>query len=110
GAMTLRDLSGNRAGLPRNGVLEFGTELTIDAEEVVRRLRHAPPAARPRERFTYSNIAHTAVALVVERISGLAYVDFLKREVFGPLGMETASGGSAARTDIADHAGWHCAL
>jgi len=116
-AMTLRDLSGNRAGLPRNGILEFGTELTITAaeltitaEEVVRRLRFSPPAAGLRERFTYSNIAHTAVALAVERASGLAYVDFLKREIFGPLGMKDASGGAVAQTDLKDPAGWHCAL
>lgn len=109
-AMTLRDLSGNRAGLPRNGILEFGTELTIPAEEVVRRLRFSPPAAGLRERFTYSNIAHTAVALAVERASGLAYVDFLKREIFGPLGMSDASGGAVAQTDLKDPAGWHCAL
>lgn len=109
-AMTLRDLSGNRAGLPRNGILEFGTELIIPAEEVVRRLRFSPSAAGLRERFTYSNIAHTAVALAVERASGLAYVDFLKREIFGPLGMRDASGGAVARTDLKDPAGWHCAL
>ncbi len=108
--MTLRDLSGNRAGLPRNGILEFGTELKIPAEEVVRRLRFARPAAGLRERFTYSNIAHTAVALAVEQASGLTYVDFLKREVFGPLGMADASGGAAARDDLEDASGWHCAL
>lgn len=108
--MTLRDLSGNRSGLPRNGLFEFGTELAIDAEEVVRRLRFAIRVAPAGSRFTYSNIAHTAVALAIERATDVDYATFLERHVFEPLGMDDASTGRPAARHAVRQAGWHCAL
>lgn len=110
GVMTLRDLSGNRSGLPRNGILEFGTELAIDATEVVRRLRFAEPAAALRTRFNYSNIGHTAAALAAEAASGLEYCDLLQRRIFTPLGMNDAVAGASARAFAPAQAGWHCAV
>lgn len=106
--MTIRDLSANRAGLPRNGFLEFGTELTIPAEEVVRRLRYAPPAAALGERFTYSNIGHTTVALVIEAVTGRPYAEVLAEQVLRPLGMDDSAAGVQAR-NLPDLSGWHCA-
>lgn len=107
--VTLRDLSGNRTGFPRNGVLEFGTELAIGADEAVRRLRYAEPVAPLRSRFTYSNLSHTTLALCIQAASRMRYEAFLKREIFAPLGMTNAGAGAGAREEVADHAGWHCA-
>lgn len=110
GRLTLRDLSANRAGLPRTGLIEFGSDLAIDATELVRRTRHVAPVAPPGQRFTYSNIGHVAVALAATRAAGLPYHRLLEETLFGPLGMTGSSAGAAARTRLADHAGWHCAV
>jgi CubicO group peptidase (beta-lactamase class C family) len=42
----------------------------------------------PGERFDYSNLGPIILEDVVERVSGLTYGDFLREQVFWPLGME----------------------
>lgn len=39
--------------------------------------------------YRYSNTGYVLLALVVERVSGIAYADFLQQRIFEPLGMET---------------------
>lgn len=46
-----------------------------------------PPAFEPGTRFSYDNLAFDLAALVVERVTGIAWEMFLKRHVFDPLGM-----------------------
>ncbi|RZJ16477.1 MAG: hypothetical protein EON91_13165 [Brevundimonas sp.] len=41
----------------------------------------------PGERFAYSNSNYSLLALVVERVSGQAFADFMAARVFQPLGM-----------------------
>ena len=48
------------------------------------------PSFEPGERFEYSNPGYDTLALLVERISGQSFGDFLAEGVFTPLGMETA--------------------
>lgn len=42
---------------------------------------------RPGERFAYSNSNYSLLALVVERVSGQGFADFMAARVFQPLGM-----------------------
>ena len=48
------------------------------------------PAVRftPGERWDYSNTGYMLLALVVEKISGAPFSDFLTRRIFAPLGMK----------------------
>ena len=48
------------------------------------------PAVRftPGERWNYSNTGYMLLALVVEKISGASFSDFLTRRIFAPLGMK----------------------
>jgi CubicO group peptidase (beta-lactamase class C family) len=50
-----------------------------------------PPYGPPGGEFHYSNAGYVLLGLVVEEVSGLSYVDAVRREVFDPAGM-TASG------------------
>jgi CubicO group peptidase (beta-lactamase class C family) len=50
-----------------------------------------PPYGPPGGEFHYSNAGYIVLGLVVEEVSGLSYVDAVRREVFDPAGM-TASG------------------
>lgn len=38
----------------------------------------------------YANINFVALALIIENVSGLSYADYMRREVFEPLGMNSA--------------------
>jgi CubicO group peptidase (beta-lactamase class C family) len=105
---TLRDLSGNRLGISRAGLTEFGLDPSHSAEFLLENLRHTAPVCGLRERHTYVNGGHTANALAIGRITGKGFLPTLRERVLAPLGMSSTSGGAAARTELADQAGWHC--
>jgi len=48
------------------------------------------PVFPPGDRFEYSNPGYEVLALIVERISGMTFGQFLDAEIFTPLGMTTA--------------------
>jgi CubicO group peptidase (beta-lactamase class C family) len=48
------------------------------------------PVFPPGQRFEYSNPGYEVLALIVERISGRTFAQFLDTEIFAPLGMTTA--------------------
>ncbi len=45
----------------------------------------------PGTRYRYSNTAYCLLGMLIEKISGMSYPDFLKANVFGPLGIPDAS-------------------
>ncbi len=59
----------------------------LPAAEILRRLRLLRPAYPLRGGFVYQNIMYGLAGEVVARASGMSYADFLRRRVFGPLGM-----------------------
>jgi CubicO group peptidase (beta-lactamase class C family) len=70
-------------------------------EEAVRRLERARRAEPPGEQFHYFNYNYTVLGLLVEKISGLSFSEYMEQEVFGPLEMRNSMmlpGRRAART------------
>ncbi|MDE0740428.1 MAG: serine hydrolase [Planctomycetota bacterium] len=52
-------------------------------------IKHKPPVRfAPGKRWDYSNTGYMLLALVVEKISGVPFSDFLTRRIFAPLGMK----------------------
>ena len=43
---------------------------------------------KPGTRMSYSNVGYFAAGLVIEKISGMSFRDFLKKELLNPLGMQ----------------------
>jgi CubicO group peptidase (beta-lactamase class C family) len=105
--VSLRDLCGNRLGLPRAGLMESGLDPSFPPEYVFSRLRHTQPVVPFRSRFTYVNAGHTAAAVAAGRITGLGFLGTLEQRILAPLGMRNTSGGSAARTAVPEQAAWH---
>lgn len=58
-------------------------------EETIRRYGNLVTA--PGERYQYSNLGYGILDYVISRISGKSYADFMREEVFLPLGMTRAS-------------------
>jgi len=104
---SLRDLSGNRLGLPRTGFCEFGFDPEISAEYIFEHLKYTQPVAPFRGRFTYVNAGHTAVGTAAARIAGKPFIEALRDRILGPLGMTQTSGGAQAKQDLTDLAAWH---
>lgn len=48
-------------------------------------------ASPPDHVFSYSNLGYSLLGLVVERVSGISFDDYLRQEIFTPLGMRDSS-------------------
>lgn len=86
-AATVRRVADHTAGLPMHGRATFADEGTtlLSVDEVIRSygfLMHAPG-----ERYTYSNLGYGLLGEVITRQSGMPFPDFMRKEVFMPLGM-----------------------
>ncbi|MBD2652669.1 beta-lactamase family protein [Synechocystis sp. FACHB-383] len=60
----------------------------LDLEAHLVWLNDQATIADPGTRFEYNNSGYTLLALVVERVSGQPFADFMATEIFGPIGMD----------------------
>jgi len=66
--------------------------------EFTKRSLTTPLLFAPRSSFQYSNIAILLAGEIAERVSGMPLRDFLKKELFDPLGMKDSSLGLGGRS------------
>lgn len=91
--VTVRNLLNHRSGLPRYDSMadEFWPDRTkpFSNEELIKMLAERKPDvyAAPDVTFFYNNINYALLASVVERVSGQHFEDFMRENIFGPLGM-----------------------
>jgi CubicO group peptidase (beta-lactamase class C family) len=69
----------------------------------IARFRDKPPEFAPGERFKYSSSGYLLLGYIVERTSGERYEDFLRKNIYEPLGMSD-SGYDHPRTILKDRA------
>jgi CubicO group peptidase (beta-lactamase class C family) len=87
--MTIRDLLSHRSGLGLGaGDLLFWPATDYSTEEVVRRLRNVPLSTSFRSAYAYDNILYAVAQLVIEKASGQKYADFVRENIFVPVGMD----------------------
>lgn len=87
--MRIRDLLVHRSGLGLGaGDLLFWPATDYSTEDIARRLRHVPLTGSFRNQYAYDNILYGVAQLVIEKASGTSYVEFLRKRIFAPLGME----------------------
>lgn len=102
--VTLRDVLSHRTGLSRHDELWDNTPLA--REELVRRVGALPLTKPFRSAYQYQNIMFVAAGEVVTHASGMAWDDFVRTRLFGPLGM-TRTITSDSEWQAADHASGH---
>lgn len=93
------DLLSHVSGLP--GHLPEDLELRrsqAPLAEFTKRSLSTPLLFAPRTSFQYSNIAILLAGEITERVSGAPHRDFLKKEIFDPLGMKDSSLGLGGRS------------
>lgn len=71
----------------RSIAAKLGISTTPTRDQLVRYMYGEPLVFPPGMSDQYSNIAFTVLTSVVERASGLSYVDFLRREILQALGI-----------------------
>lgn len=98
--ITLRMLLDQTSGLhnyPNTGEHEWPLYGTIDQPRIIAILSTDKPDFAPGARWEYSNANYTALARVVERVSGMPFEAFLQTRIFTPLTMTTSGFGYAAQ-------------
>lgn len=59
-----------------------------EPDDIVRAMLREPLQYRPGTRKVYSNFGYCVLGRVIERASGMRYVEYLRAELLGPLGIE----------------------
>lgn len=97
------DLESHMTGLPRHDLIWYGRN-DMPRDYFLSVLRHLDPSATFRQRWQYNNTMYLVAGLMIERISGLKWEDFTRREILSPLGMTGSSFGVAEMVAATDHA------
>jgi len=87
--ITIRRLLTHTSGTtdyPRD--FDFRRDYTED--ELLKRAEAIPLAFQPGEKWSYSNLGYVTLGILIHKVSGKFYGDFLQERIFKPLGMTTA--------------------
>jgi CubicO group peptidase (beta-lactamase class C family) len=104
--VTVADLMHQRSGLVRYvGNEPWSGDLGLSLEANVERLG---PFLEADASFAYSNANYDALALIVQRVSGISFDEYVSNEVFAPLGMNASFVGpnSGGRDVAVGHYHW----
>jgi CubicO group peptidase (beta-lactamase class C family) len=86
------DLTGatvRRVATHTAGLTTFNGDHGVPPEDTIR--RYGTIFWRPGERFDYSNLGYVILGHVISRLTGRSYADFMREQVFWPLGMTHTS-------------------
>lgn len=87
--MTVRDLLTHRSGLPRHDLTWYDSSQS--RQELFQGLKYLEPTASFRNRFQYQNLMYMSAGLLLEKLSGQSWENFVEKQIFGPLGMQRSS-------------------
>ena len=86
--ITVRQLLTHTSGLT-DYPSDFDFRRDYTEDELLKRAQAIPPAFKPGEKWQYSNLAYVTLGILIHKVSGKFYGDFLQERVFKPLGMTT---------------------
>jgi CubicO group peptidase (beta-lactamase class C family) len=92
-AITVRDMLTHSSGLLEHYDLTDTKNMKhAHNTDVLRAIKNVDSTYfTPATEFRYSNTAYCLLALIVEKVSGMAYSDYLKTNIFQPLGMRNST-------------------
>jgi CubicO group peptidase (beta-lactamase class C family) len=87
--VTIEDILSHRSGIPCHdeSYLSIRAKQPDNAKSITRNMRNLEFSKPIRTSFMYCNIMFTAATHLVETVSGMPYVEFLKTRLWKPLGM-----------------------
>jgi CubicO group peptidase (beta-lactamase class C family) len=85
--ITARDLVSHRSGLPRHDYVWVASSL--DRKEMFDRLKYLPLNKPVYAQYQYNNLMYMVAGVLIERLSGKTWEDFMREKILQPLGMKT---------------------
>ena len=77
-----------------SGMTDYPTDFDLrrdyTEDELYQRIKAIPLAFQPGDKWSYSNLAYVMLGILIHKVSGKFYGDFLQERVFKPLDMTTA--------------------
>jgi CubicO group peptidase (beta-lactamase class C family) len=86
--LTIHHLLTHGSGIPNINAFPAYADTQLrpqQAADLVEQFKNKPLEFEPGGRYAYSNSNYNLLALIIEKVSGLAYGEFLQREIFAPL-------------------------
>jgi CubicO group peptidase (beta-lactamase class C family) len=84
--LTIRDLLTHRSGLPGTDLF-WASSWKYSQADIIQRLRYIQPTASFRSEWQYHNVLYALNGVIIERVSGMPWEQFVKKRIFEPLGM-----------------------
>jgi CubicO group peptidase (beta-lactamase class C family) len=105
-----KDISIHHLLTHTSGLIDYEDLIAEDSGQVsdedVLKLLASQPAGYflPGGRYHYSNGAYCLLRLIIEKVSGVPFPDFMKKRIFGPLGMNSTIVNEEGKTVIPNRA------
>jgi CubicO group peptidase (beta-lactamase class C family) len=87
--ITIRHLLTHTSGMT-DYPQDFDMRRDYTEDELLQRMKPIPLAFQPGDKWSYSNLGYVLLGILIHKVSGKFYGDFLQERVFKPLGMTTA--------------------
>jgi CubicO group peptidase (beta-lactamase class C family) len=91
GPITIEQLLSHSSGLQREAGDHWSSYKFPTADELQRLYADRQAAFAPSMRWKYSNLAYAIAGLVVEKVSGEKWADYVEHDIFKPLEMNASS-------------------
>ena len=88
--ITIHHLLIHTSGIPNvNNFLDYNAKAKFSQTltSIIEMFKNKPLRAQPGERYEYSNSNYNLLAFIIEKVSGKSYGEFMKENIFDPLGM-----------------------
>jgi CubicO group peptidase (beta-lactamase class C family) len=88
GGVTVRQLLNQVSGIPNyTAVGKLVNTKTYTKAEILNLVRDVPPEFAPGAEWQYSNTNYFLLGMIIEKVSGKSYENFMRDRIFKPLGM-----------------------
>lgn len=88
--VTIRHLLTHTAGFANYFPKEFDLRSDYTEDELLEHIEKIPLEFSPGDKWSYSNLGYMTLGILIHRVSGQFYGDFLQERIFRPLNMNTA--------------------
>lgn len=83
-------LLNHTSGIQSDGAFPISDPADLSLPEIMKRAAALPLTFEPGSGYTYSNNGYIALSAIIEQASGMSYDDYLKTNIFRPLGMNSS--------------------